>query len=144
MYSNASNARANRETRMRPEERGAADRVTAMHGALNLPLERGGSEKNAPLILHQRPTKKAAKNGTRYPIERPGPTCRCSSDIASDDRRSHKPARATLAFFSSLHRGELPLRKPSDLCTFFRQLRNKSRRDRSCTIIELMNIVRSF
>lgn len=40
MYSNALNARANRETRMRPEERGAADRVTAMHGALNLPLER--------------------------------------------------------------------------------------------------------
>lgn len=46
MYSNASNARINRETRkMRPEKRGAADRVTAVHGALNLPLERGGSEK---------------------------------------------------------------------------------------------------
>lgn len=45
MYSNASNARVYRETGMRPEKRGAADRVTAMHGALNLPLEREGSEK---------------------------------------------------------------------------------------------------
>lgn len=34
---------------MRPEERGAAVRVTAMHDALNLPLERGGSEKKCAI-----------------------------------------------------------------------------------------------
>ncbi|EZA59914.1 hypothetical protein X777_16117 [Ooceraea biroi] len=33
------------KSKMRPEERGAADRVTAMHDALDLPQERGGSER---------------------------------------------------------------------------------------------------
>lgn len=41
----------NRETGMRSEERGVVDRVTAMHDAFNLPLERerGGSEKKCAI-----------------------------------------------------------------------------------------------
>lgn len=137
------NARKNRETRMRPEERGAAVRVTAMHDALNLPLEREeGVKKNAPLILHQRPTKKAAKNGTRYPIERPGPTCRCSSDIASDDRRSHKPA---LAFFPRCTEANSPNSRSASHRISTRSFGNSEiNRDRSCTIIELMYRLLSF
>jgi len=47
MNSDASDASENRdETRMvRPEECRTTDRVTAMHNALDLPQERGGSEK---------------------------------------------------------------------------------------------------
>lgn len=110
MHSDASNASGNHdETRMvRPEERGTPDRVTAMHNALDLPQERGGSEKNAPLILHQRPTKKAAKNGTL-------PDRATRSDTPMQfrhciGRSALTRTRATLAFFSSLHRGELPIR----------------------------------
>lgn len=119
MNSDASNASENRgETRMvRSEERGTADRVTAMHNALDLPQERGGSEKNAPLILHQRPTKKAAKNGTL-----PDRAIRSNTPMQfrhCTERSALTRTRATLAFFSSLHRGELPIRrKPSVLCSF--------------------------
>lgn len=47
MNSDASNASENRdETRMvRPEERGTADRVTAMHNALDLPKREEGVKK---------------------------------------------------------------------------------------------------
>lgn len=99
MHSDASNASGNRdETRMvRPEKRGTPDRVTAMHNALDLPQERGGSEKNAPLILHQRPTKKAAKNGTL-------PDRATRSDTPMQfrhciGRSALTRTRATLAFF---------------------------------------------
>lgn len=109
MHSDASNASTNRDETMEmcPEESGAADRVTAMHNALDLPQVRGERvKKNAPLILHQRPTKKAAKNGALPDrATRSNTPMQFRHCIGRSD--AHTNPRATLAFFSSLHRGDL-------------------------------------
>ena len=67
--------------------------------ALDLPQEEG-VKKNAPLILHQRPTKKAAKNAA-LPIERPGPTHADAVPATLHRcRRVHRtPPRDTRLFF---------------------------------------------
>lgn len=74
------------------------------------PTPRGGSEKNAPLILHQRPTKKAAKNAA-LPIERPGPTHADAVPPALHRCRRVRltPPRDTRLFFFLVEvRGETP------------------------------------
>lgn len=88
--------REQRETRVNREESGEQQQVAPRPCAR--PTPRGGSEKNAPLILHQRPAKKAAKNAA-LPIERPGPTHAVAvSDVASL-RRVYTPPPGERRFF---------------------------------------------
>lgn len=107
-----------RQTRVNPEVSG--EQQAAPRRSCARPTPRGGSEKNAPLILHQRPTKKAAKNAA-LPIERPGPTHADAVPPASLHRcrRVHlTPPRDTRLFFSwSRREGRDPLRY---ICKCFR------------------------
>jgi len=97
----------------------AEQQNVAMHNALDLSQVREESEKNAPLILHQRPTKKAAKNGALSDrATRSNTPMQFRHCIGRSD--AHTNPRATLAFFFSLHRGDLRSVSYRNLCTLFR------------------------
>lgn len=97
-----------RQTRVNPEVSG--EQQVAPRRSCARPTPRGGSEKNAPLILHQRPTKKAAKNAA-LSIERPGPTHADAVPPALHRYRRVRltPPRDTRLFFLLAEvRGETP------------------------------------